>query len=117
MEILILGIVLLGAFFYTELRVNNPLIDFSIYRNRPFMIGNLSAFLNFVANFANTMLTPFYLQSVLNYTTSRVGLMIAIFSVCMAIVAPISGYASDKIGPVALTLAGCSLRLLDLLFY
>ncbi len=100
------GIVLLGVFFYAELRVEDPLIDFSIYRNRPFMIGNLSAFLNFFANFANTMLMPFYLQQVLNYSTSMVGLMMAIFPVCMAILAPISGYASDKMGPVALTTGG-----------
>ena len=65
---LTLGIVLLGVFFYIELRIEDPLIDFSIYRNRPFMIGNLSAFLNFVANFANTILMPFYLQRVMNYS-------------------------------------------------
>lgn len=107
---LLAGVVLLGVFFYTELRVKDPLIDFSIYRNRVFMIGNMSAFLNFVANFANTMLMPFYLQHVLKYTTSKVGLMMAIFPVCMAIVAPISGYASDKIGPVALTTGGLFLK-------
>lgn len=102
----ILGIGLLGAFFYTQRQVTEPLIDFSIYRNRVFMIGNFSAFLNFLANFSNTILMPFYLQHVLNYTTSRVGLMMAFFPICMAIVAPISGYASDKIGPLFLTTGG-----------
>lgn len=34
----------------------------------------------------------------------------AIFPVCMAITAPISGYASDKIGPVALTTSGLFIK-------
>jgi hypothetical protein len=35
------------TFYYNELRVDNPLIDFTIYHNHPFMIGNNTAFLNF----------------------------------------------------------------------
>jgi len=102
----ILGIGLLVAFVYTQRRVAEPLIDFNIYRNRAFMFGNFSAFLNFFANYANTILMPFYLQHVLNYSTSRVGLTMAFFPICMAIVAPISGYASDKMGPLFLTTGG-----------
>jgi len=113
---LILGIVLLVVFCLIELRVENPLIDFGIYRNRVFMLGNISAFLNFTATFANAILMPFYLQDVLHYSTSGVGLMMAFLPVCMAIIAPISGYASDKFGPLWFTTGGLALNTVGLLY-
>ena len=103
---LIIGTLLLGLFFYTELKVNNPMIHLSLFRIRPFFIGNVTGFLSFVAMFANTMLMPFYLQHVLNYSPTQVGLLMTSFPLMMAIVAPISGQASDRMGPIILTTSG-----------
>ncbi|MHB8126886.1 MAG: MFS transporter [Desulfitobacteriaceae bacterium] len=102
----VLGILLLGFFFYTETRVQDPIIDLSLFRNQPFLVGNLSGLLSFVAMFSNVMLMPFYLQHILFYTPSQVGLLMTAFPLTMAIVAPISGYISDRIGPVSLTTGG-----------
>ncbi|ODA42839.1 MFS transporter [Desulfosporosinus sp. BG] len=103
---LVIGTILLGLFFYTELRVKNPMIHLSLFRIRPFFIGNITGFFSFVAMFANTMLMPFYLQHVLNYNPTQVGLLMTAFPLMMAITAPISGYASDRIGPIILTTSG-----------
>jgi EmrB/QacA subfamily drug resistance transporter len=103
---LFLGTLLLVLFFFTELRVKNPMIHLSLFRIRPFLIGNITGFLSFVAMFANTMLMPFYLQHVLNYSPTQVGLLMTSFPLMMAIIAPLSGHASDRIGPVALTTSG-----------
>jgi EmrB/QacA subfamily drug resistance transporter len=110
------GVILLAVFIFTETRVSHPLIDLSLFRNRPFMIGNLSGFLSFVAMFANTMLLPFYLQQILNYTPSQVGLLMTAFPVMMMIVAPISGNASDKFGPLLLTTGGLAITALGLFY-
>jgi len=112
----LVGILSLALFFVVELRTQNPLIDFSIYRNRVFMLGNCSAFLNFAAVFAHAMLMPFYLQDVLHYPASGVGLMMAFLPICMAIIAPISGYASDKFGPIWFTTGGLALNMAGLLY-
>lgn len=103
---LILGTLSLAFFFHTEVRIPNPMIDLSIFRIRPFFIGNITGLLSFVAMFANVMLMPFYLQHVLNYNPTKVGLLMTAFPLAMAIIAPISGYASDRIGPIALTTSG-----------
>ncbi len=103
---LVLGILLLGSFFITELRVKHPMIDLSLFRNWPFLAGNLSGLLSFVAIFGNFMLMPFYLQHILNYDPTKVGMIMTSFPLVMAVAAPISGYASDRIGPVALTTGG-----------
>ena len=110
------GIVLLTVFFIAELKVTNPMIDLTLFRNRPFLAGNLSGLLSFVASFSNTMLMPFYLQHVLNYNSSQVGLFMTSFPLVMAVVAPISGYVSDKIGPLALTTGGLAVTGLGFLY-
>lgn len=113
---LFLGITLLVSFFVTENRVNHPMIDLTLFKNRPFLIGNLSGFLSFVATFSNIMLMPFYLQHILNFSPSKVGLLMTAFPLIMAITAPISGRVSDRIGPIALTTAGLTLISLGLLY-
>lgn len=113
---IVLGSLLLVTFFFTETRVAHPMIDLSLFRNRPFLVGNLSGFLSFVAMFANTMLMPFYLQHVLNYNPTQVGLLMTSFPLMMAVIAPISGHASDRIGPVALTTGGLFVTALGLFY-
>ncbi|WP_434510205.1 MFS transporter [Desulfitobacterium sp. AusDCA] len=113
---LLLGIILLGWFLRWETRVTHPMIDVSLFRNRPFLMGNLSGFISFVVLFTNTMLMPFYLQHILNYQPSQVGLMMSAFPIVMAFVAPISGHISDRIGPVILTTSGLTVTALGLFY-
>lgn len=113
---IVLGALLLGLFIYTELRVKNPMIHLSLFQIRPFFIGNITGFLSFVAMYSNTILMPFYLQHVLNYDPTQVGLLMTSFPLMMAIVAPISGHASDRIGPVALTTSGMVITALGLFY-
>jgi len=111
------GAVMLVAFVTLERKVEHPLIDLSLFRNRPFLVGNLSGWLSFVAMFGNSMLLPFYLQQVLNYSPAQVGLVLTAFPLTMAVVAPISGNASDKFGPVVLTTGGLGLIAVGLFYY
>ena len=113
---LFLGTLCLAFFFYTEVRVTNPMIDLSLFRIRPFFIGNITGLLSFVAMFANTMLMPFYLQHVLDYTPTQVGLLMTSFPLMMAVIAPLSGKASDRIGPVVLTTSGLFVTALGLFY-
>lgn len=114
---LILGLILIIIFIITERRAKHPMIDLSLFRNRPFLIGNLSGWLSFVAMFANNMLLPFYLQQILNYSPSKVGLLMTASPIMMAIVAPLSGHASDKFGPLALTTGGLAIVSTGLFYY
>ena len=114
---LVLGMTSLIFFIMTERKVEHPMINLSLFRNRPFLIGNLSGGLSFVAMFANNMLLPFYLQGILNYKPSQVGLMLMVFPMVMAIVAPVSGHASDKFGPMILTTSGLVINALGLFYF
>jgi MFS family permease len=52
---------------------------------------------------------PFYLMQVLGYPASRAGLMVVPSSICMAIVGPISGRLSDRVGTRWLAVGGMAL--------
>jgi EmrB/QacA subfamily drug resistance transporter len=114
---LFLGLGLLAGFLINERRVSHPMIDLSLFNNRPFVIGNLCGWLSFVAMFANTMLLPFYLQQILHYSPSQVGLLMTAFPVAMAIAAPISGHASDRYGPLVLTSGGLVITAVGLFYF
>lgn len=114
---LVAGLALLSGFIINERKVQHPMIDLSLFHNRPFVIGNISGFLCFVAMFANVMLLPFYLQQILNYSPSQVGLLMTVFPIMMAVVAPISGHASDRIGPLILTTSGLTICGMGLFYY
>lgn len=115
--VLVLGMAILWLFVVNEKKVEHPMIELSLFHNRPFVIGNLSGGLSFVAMFANNMLLPFYLQHILNYSPSRVGLVMTAFPIMMAVVAPLSGNASDKYGPLVLTTGGLSIIAAGLFYY
>jgi len=111
------GLTMLILFVFNERRVPHPMIELSLFRNWPFVIGNLSGYLSFVAMFANTMLLPFYLQHILNYSPSQVGLLMTAFPIAMAISAPLSGHASDKYGPLFLTSGGMVVTAIGLFYF
>lgn len=103
------GIISLILFVYTENRVRHPMLDLSLFRNWPFLAGNMSGLLSFMAMFSNAILLPFYLTRISNLSPSQVGLIITPFPLVMGVVAPVSGYLSEKIKPVILTTLGLSI--------
>lgn len=106
--------VLLILFLIVEKKVRHPLLDLSLFRNRQFSAGSLAALLSFVAMFFTTVLMPFYMEEVVGYPTEKVGLMMMAFPAVMAVVAPVSGFLSDRIGPNVLTTGGMAINSLSL---
>ncbi|MDF2633841.1 MAG: drug resistance transporter, EmrB/QacA subfamily [Pelosinus sp.] len=114
--IAISSIGLLSVFVWHEGRVKQPMIDLSLFRRWPFLAGNVSGLLSFMAMFSNNMLMPFYLHSVLLLTPTEIGLAITPFPLLMAVAAPLSGYLSERISPVILTTSGLGILMLGLLY-
>jgi len=99
-------IISLILFISVERKIKHPMLDLSMFRNRPFLAGNLSGLLSFIAMFSNAILLPFFLTNIKGLTPSQVGLIITPFPLVMGITAPLSGYLSERISPVYLTTVG-----------
>jgi EmrB/QacA subfamily drug resistance transporter len=85
-------------FVWRERRAANPVLDFSLFRNRVYGFSTLAAMMQSLAMFAVNFLIVFYLQAVRGYSPLRAALLLIPLPIVMAIVAPISGSLADRIG-------------------
>lgn len=112
----ILAVLSFSAFLRHEKRHPFPMIDLSLFDNWAFSSGNITGLLSFMASFSNTMLLPFYLSSILNLSPSQIGLLITPFPIVLVIVAPVSGYLSERINPALLSGFGLTCVTLGLIW-
>ena len=100
------SIVLVIAFILWELRVSEPMLDLSLFRSRVFSLAISARFLSFMGGSAIFFLMPFYLIQGLGYPASQAALLLIPGSLCLAIVAPLTGRLSDRFGTRWLAAAG-----------
>ncbi|MDD5467260.1 MAG: MFS transporter [Anaerolineales bacterium] len=90
--------VLMVAFVNIERRVPFPMLDLTLFKRRLFTTSISSAVINYICVYSNIFLMPFYLIQGRNLSPSQAGLLLTAQPIVMAVVAPISGTLSDRIG-------------------
>jgi len=110
----ILFAVFLAGFVIVEKRADQPIVELSLFQNRPFSASNASGFLSFVAMFAVMLLMPFYMEKILGYNPSHVGMAFIAVPLVMAMVAPVSGWISDRTNSFLLSSLGMAVFCLAL---
>jgi EmrB/QacA subfamily drug resistance transporter len=115
------GLLVLGsAMFMLFLRIESKLVryptfDLSLFtRNRLFAAANATAFLSYVAVNGVTLMISIYLQSIRGLGPQTVGLYLIAQSTAMALLSPVSGWLSDRLGSRALSSSGMFLVALGL---
>lgn len=116
MNLILLAAAGLLLFFFCrwERKNSNPLLDFSLFKNRTFVNGNIVAVVAYCTQNSVFFLLPFYLETSLGYSPSRSGFLMTTAPVIMSVTAPLAGHLSDKIGPSRIT--ALSLTLLTAAF-
>jgi len=99
------AVITLILFIWNEKRVDSPLIDLEMFKNKTFSAFNLSLYFNYISMYMILFIMPFYLQKVLKFDAALTGAILTVNPVAMMILAPLSGTLSDKIGsrPLAIT--------------
>jgi EmrB/QacA subfamily drug resistance transporter len=110
----IAGLMVLVGFVLIERRVTDPIIDLKLFRNRLFAAANLSGLLSFFALFAVSFLLPFYLEELRHFPTDEAGLLLTPIPLSVSLVAPVSGWLSDRFGSRVLSSAGLATSALGL---
>jgi len=89
------GIIGFAGFVMFELRLDNPLLNLRLFRNRTFAFSNLTAFINYSANFTVGFLMSLYLHYIKGPDPQSAGLILVAQPVVMAVFAPIVGRLSE----------------------
>jgi EmrB/QacA subfamily drug resistance transporter len=100
------GIAFLALFYVVEHRVANPLVDFLLFRNRPYFGASIAA-LALVGSYWTTMFfEPQYLQGNLGYSVIEAGILILPVTVPMVFLSPFTGKWMERIGPRRMIVSG-----------
>ncbi len=111
---LIVGPISLALLPFVESRIPNPIIVWSLLKNRVFSLSLVSLILNFLALFAVGFMLPFYLEQLRHFPTEVAGLLLTPLPLTIAVVSPFSGWLSDRIGSRWLAPAGMAIASLGL---
>lgn len=98
MGLLAAGLVLLVVFVLVERRVEAPLVRLDLFGNAVFSANLAAMFLCFLAVGATEYLLPFFLQDACGYESNVAGFILTAIPLGMAIMGPLGGALSDRIG-------------------
>lgn len=90
--------VFFGLLLYFERHVAAPLLELGLFRARIFTSGIISLFFVSLSQTAIFFLLPFYLQGILGFHPTEVGITLIFFSVVIVFLAPLGGWLSDRLG-------------------
>jgi MFS family permease len=110
------GIVALGFFLWWEKRQSFPMLDLALFRISAFTLGNTARWISFIAMSVNNLLMPFFLQLVMGLDPLRAGLLVAPMPFAMALLAPVTGWMSERFVPERLCALGMTLTGVALVF-
>jgi EmrB/QacA subfamily drug resistance transporter len=103
---LVAAAILLPLFVVIERRVEAPMLDLEIFRNRLFAAATGAAFINGLSRFALLFVFVFYFQGAQGDDPIVAGLKLAPLAVGMLIASPIAGVWADRRGSRTLAALG-----------
>jgi EmrB/QacA subfamily drug resistance transporter len=104
--LLAVGVLLLAAFWAIEHRVRSPIVDFSLFRNGPYLGASAAAFALVGAYWVVIFFQPQYLQEVLDHGPVAAGVLVLPITAPMVFISPFCGPLIKRLGPRYLMTAG-----------
>jgi len=98
LALLLSAIILLVVFVIIEIQSKHPMLDLSLFKQLPFSLTAASAVINYIGVYSSIFLMPYYLIQGRGFSPAQAGLILTAQPVIMAVIAPISGTLSDRIG-------------------
>ncbi len=112
---IVLGAVLLVAFFVIELIEPQPMLDLRLFRRREFTFAAATGAINGLARGAVLFVLIFFLQGPYGKDPLAAGLMLTPFGAAFMLVGPLSGFLSDRFGSRGLSTIGLGVSAVGLL--
>jgi EmrB/QacA subfamily drug resistance transporter len=100
------GLVLIAAFVMHALRIERPLIDVRLFRERAFSAASATTFLVAMALFGSLIVLPLFFQVARGESALDAGLLQAPQGLGVALAMPFTGVMTDRVGGGKVTLFG-----------
>jgi EmrB/QacA subfamily drug resistance transporter len=113
----LVGAISLGLLLHVERKAPAPLLDLSLFRVRMLTAGIVSHFFVVIAHSSTFFLLPFYLQGILHFTPTQVGVTIIFFSLVIVFLAPVGGWLGDRLGSRLLCTLGSIMTVISMLAF
>jgi EmrB/QacA subfamily drug resistance transporter len=89
-----------------EARHAHPIVDLSLFRDRVFAAATVSLVLSFLASYALSLLLPLFLQQLRGLSLEQTGWFLTPLPLTIAVLSPLSGALSDRMGTRLLAALG-----------
>lgn len=104
-----IGAIALLIFVFRQLRMDEPMLDFRIYKYPMFALSSVISVVTSAAMFSAMILTPLYVQSVREISPLDAGILMFPGAVLMGLMSPITGRLFDKYGARVMAVIGLSI--------
>lgn len=109
---LIIGGITLIWFILRQLKQDNPMLNFRIYKYPMFALSSVITMVVNMALFSGMLLLPIYVQTIRGISPMDAGLMLLPGALLMAIMSPITGKLFDKFGGRILAIIGLAITVI-----
>jgi len=104
-----IGAIALLVFVLRQLRMDEPMLDFKIYKYPMFALSSVISVVTAAAMFSAMILTPLYVQSVREISPLDAGILMFPGALLMGLMSPITGRLFDKYGARVMAVIGLSI--------
>ncbi|MHA6260579.1 MDR family MFS transporter [Sporosarcina sp. CAU 1771] len=95
---LIVGAISLFLFIQRQLNLDEPILEFRVFKNVVFTLATGLGMIVFASMIATTVILPIFMQNLLGYNAFHSGLMLLPGAIAMGIMNPVTGTLFDKYG-------------------
>lgn len=106
-----IGAIALLLFVIRQLKMEDPMLDFRIYKHPMFALASAISVVISVAMFSGMILTPLYVQTVREISPMHSGLLMLPGAIVMGLMSPITGRLFDKYGARIMAIFGLSITI------
>jgi EmrB/QacA subfamily drug resistance transporter len=106
---IIIGIVSLVTFVLRQVKQENPMLNFKIFKYPMYALSATISMVITMAMFSGMLLTPIYVQTIRGISPLDAGLMMLPGAIILAVMSPITGKLFDKYGGRVLAIIGLTL--------
>src|SRR5699024_7150105 len=105
----IVGAVTLSLFIFRQLKLEQPILEFRIFKYKMFTLTTVLAMISFIAMIGAAVILPLLMQTMLGFSALESGMALLPGAVLMGLMNPVTGRLFDKFGAKWLAVIGLSI--------